>query len=250
MEENSYNEAFSKIYDRALDILPYEKMADFLSQIFARSSRQPSSLLELGCGTGSLAILMAERGYDVTGLDLSADMLSQAQLKCDEKGLSIPFIMQSMSELELIDDYDVIYSFGDALNYLTDEGDLLKAFKGAYTYLRKDGYFVFDVNTIDKFKNFGDNVFTESEDDFFYIWENEFIEEENLNYYYVEIFSKSSASELYERSFETHVERGYEHEEILNLLEDAGFKEIETYTDLDFTKGNKSPDRLFYVCKK
>ncbi len=250
MAETSYNEVFSKIYDRALDILPYDKMADFLEKIFKNKAIQPKSLLDLGCGTGSLAIILAKAGYELTGLDLSVDMLTLAQEKSYEEDLEIRFINQSMSELDLIGKYDVIYSFGDALNYLTDDEDLLAAFKGVNEYLSDDGYFIFDVNTIEKFRAYGDNTFTESEDDFFYIWENEFDEEEKLNYYYVEIFSKLSNEDLYERSFETHTERGYAYEEIVKLLREAGFKGIETYTDLDFTEGTTSKDRLYFICTR
>ncbi len=250
MAETSYNEVFARIYDRALDILPYDKMADFLGEVFNKKSIQPKSLLDLGCGTGSLAIIFAKAGYEVTGLDLSVDMLSMAQQKSYEEGLEIAFINQSMSELDLMGKYDVIYSFGDALNYLIDDEDLLSAFKGVNEYLSDDGYFIFDVNTIEKFRAYGDNTFTESEDDFFYIWENEFDEEEKLNYYYVEIFSKLADEDLYERSFETHTERGYEYEEIISLLKQAGFRDIETYTDLDFTEGTTSKDRLYFICTK
>ncbi len=250
MEENSYNFLFSKIYDRALDILPYGEMADFLEKIFKKKAIKPHSLLDLGCGSGSLAILMAERGYELSGLDLSVDMLSIAYQKSFEKNLNIRYINQSMSEMELIDSYDVIYSFGDALNYLTDSDDLLSCFNGVYTYLNDGGYFIFDVNTIDKFRSFGNNSFSESEDDFFYLWENEFDEEEKLNYYYVEIFAKDSGNELYERSFETHCERAYEKDFLKESLKKTGFKEVEVYINMNFEEGSSSDDRFFFICKK
>ncbi len=250
MEETSYKSLFSKIYDQALDILPYDEMADFLEKIFVKKDIKPSSLLDLGCGSGSLAILMAERGYELSGLDLSVDMLSVAHQKTFDKNLSIRYINQSMSEMELIDSYDVIYSFGDALNYLTDSKDLLSCFTGVYKYLNDDGYFIFDVNTADKFRSFGNNSFSESEDDFFYLWENEFDEEKNLNYYYVEIFAKEADSELYERSFETHCERAYELDFLKNSLKNSGFKNIEVYINMDFEEGSSSDDRFFFICKK
>ncbi len=250
MGETSYKSLFSKIYDRALDILPYDEMTEFLETIFRNKDIHPTTLLDLGCGSGSLAILMAEKGYQLSGLDLSVEMLSVAQQKTFDKNLNIRYINQSMSEIELIDSYDVIYSFGDALNYLTDSNDLLSCFDGVYKYLNYGGYFIFDVNTVDKFRSFGNNSFSESEDDFFYLWENEFDEEKKLNYYYVEIFAKDEESELYERSFETHCERAYELDFLKNSLKNSGFKDIEVYVNMNFDEGNKSDDRFFFICKK
>ncbi len=253
-EQTSYNEYFSKIYDKALDILPYDEMANFLENIFKANNLQPKSILDLGCGSGTLAIIMAKRGFNMTGLDLSVDMLSVAHQKTYDENLKINYIHQSMSELNLIENYDIIYSFGDAINYIIDENELLSTFKGIYKYVKDGGYFIFDVNTIAKFKNYGNNTFSESEDDFFYIWENEFDEEENLNYYYVEMFVKKESAktyeELYTRSFETHIERGYELDYLQNMLYKVGFKNIKVYTDLNFNVGNKSEDRFYFICEK
>ncbi len=250
MAETSYNEYFSMIYDKALDILPYDEMRDFLIKNFKMHDTKPKSILDLGCGTGTLAILMKEAGFDITGLDLSAEMLTIATEKAMEKELFIPFINQSMSELELIGSYDVIYSFGDAINYVTEDEDLLATFKGVHKYLADDGLFIFDINSIDKFRGYGNNSFTESEEDFFYIWENEFDEEERLNYYYVELFVRLDDEDLYERSFETHTERAYLCDEIVESLKKAGFADIKTYTDMNFSAGSKSDDRLYFICKK
>ncbi len=248
MEENSYNRLFSKIYDRALDNVDYEKIGDFILELLRREKIKAKKFLDLGCGTGTMTRIFAKKGYDVTGLDISTDMLIVASEKSIDENLSIFYINQSMSELELIDNYDLIYSTNDSLNYLLTEAEILSTFKSVYKYLSNNGLFVFDLNTIYRFKSYGNKVFKESTDDFLYVWENEFDEKTNINTYNVDMFVKDG--ETYSRSVEEHMERGYEHALIKKMLSECGFKEIKMYGNIDFDTNLEKKDKIYFVAKK
>lgn len=74
-------EALAASYDELTEDVEYEKRADFVEKLFLRAKRPVKSLLDLACGTGTMSALFARRGYAVTGVDYSPEMLSQAQQK-------------------------------------------------------------------------------------------------------------------------------------------------------------------------
>ena len=74
-------EALAASYDELTEDVEYEKRADFVEKLFLRAKRPVRSLLDLACGTGTMSVLFARRGYTVTGVDYSPEMLAQAQQK-------------------------------------------------------------------------------------------------------------------------------------------------------------------------
>lgn len=140
-------QGFAEVYDRLTQDIEYEKWADFLESAFLKFGDKPRLVLELGCGTGSLAIEMAKRGYDMIGLDLSVDMLSRAAEKSRDQGVDILFINQDMRDFELYGTVDAVICMLDSINYITDKTDLDRVFQLVHMYLNPGGLFIFDINS-------------------------------------------------------------------------------------------------------
>ena len=96
---SSYSD-FAYIYDRLMrrDV-NYEKIADYIENIFAMYNVDPELVCDLACGTGNVTIPLAKRGYNMTGVDASPDMLNIAREKA--VGLDVLFLNQKMENLDL-----------------------------------------------------------------------------------------------------------------------------------------------------
>ena len=190
-------------------------------------------------------------GYDMIGIDYSENMLSEAREKNTENQTEILYLEQDMRELELYGTVDCILSLCDSINYILEEDDLLTVFKLVNNYLDPKGLFIFDLNTIYKFKNIlGQNSFSQTDENSAYTWENYFDEEENINEYYTNFFIQDDSTGLYERFEEEHYEKGYEIETIKNLLNKAGLEFIAVFNELTFDPPTDKSQRIFFVARE
>ena len=243
---NMYNQ-FSLIYDRLIG-QDYVSWAEYIEKIFAENGSSPKLVLDLACGTGSLCCVMAQRGYDMIGVDISADMLSVAAEKAASQSLDIRFLNQSMTEFELYGTVDAVICTLDAVNYLTESADLAKTFKLIKNYLNPNGLFIFDINTRHKLENvLDDNTFVFDEDDIFYTWENEYNRENHISTQYFTFFVNENGR--YCRFDEVHVQRAYSGDEITSALEVAELTLIDTYDVLKFTPPEQSCEKAIFVAK-
>ena len=137
--------SFAQVYDLFMDNVPYEQWCEFLCRLLKKQSIADGPVLDLGCGTGKMTRLMSERGYDMTGVDNSAEMLQIAAMQ--QTDVPILYLLQDMQELELDGCVRAVYSVCDCINYVIDEEELLSAFEKVYEYLEENGVFIFDVNT-------------------------------------------------------------------------------------------------------
>ncbi len=243
-------EQFAQIYDRALNELPYEQWLLYIERIFVAYKTSPKLILDLGCGTGSMTNLMATKGYEMLGVDLSEDMLAIARDKAKEQNADVIYLNQDMTELDLYGTIDAVISCGDALNYVLDEKDLLAAFKNVNMFLNPGGLFVFDMNTVYKFKEvLGNNTYAENLDASAYIWENYFYEEESINEYEVNIFIQNDDG-TFDKTTEIHHERGYTIDQIKELLAAAGMTLEAIYHDGTFEPVKPTTERMYFVARE
>ena len=206
---------FAYIYDKLID-QDYEKWADYIEEIFKKHNVNPKLVLDLGCGTGSITNILAKRGYDMIGVDLSPDMLNVARDKAMKEGLDVLYLCQDIREFELYGTVDAIICTLDVLNYITEPKDLQQVFALVKNYLNPDGIFVFDINTEHKLKNvLGNNTFINDENGIFYTWENEY--NNNISNQFLTFFAETEDG-LYERFDEQHIQRAYTIDEIKEKL--------------------------------
>lgn len=242
-------EAFASVYDIFMEQVEYGQWLGHIHALWGKYGLQPKTVIDLGCGTGSIALPLAKEGFDVIGVDLSAEMLTEADHKAMEEGVSIRFACQDMTELELGEEADCILSLCDSMNYLTEDGQLAEAFQSIARHMKQESLFLFDMNTEYKFKEvLGQNVFGAAEEHAAYIWENDYDEEEKINEYYVSFFIENEDG-LYERIEEFHYERSYAREEIEEGLRAAGMELVEVMDGYCFDAPHEKSERLLFVAR-
>ena len=248
-------EALSRVYDRLNGEVDYGAIADFYEKVFARYGIHPELVLDLGCGTGRMTLELARRGYDMIGVDASAEMLSKAYEQMWKQGAKgVLFLEQDMRDFELYGTVGAVVSTLDCINYLTDDGDLDKCFSLVHNYLDPDGVFLFDVNTPYKFENvYGEQAYILEEDDgsAFCAWQNDFDKESGLCRFLLSVFTEEKDGR-YARFDEEQTERCYSREELTAALEKAGFAEIAFFENSDFNTPTDTAQRWYIAarCKK
>ena len=193
-------------------------------QILSAYGIRDGLVLDLGCGTGSMTELLAGAGYDMIGVDASEEMLELAYEKRAESGHDILYLLQDMREFELYGTVRAIVSVCDSLNYITEEEELLHVFRLVRNYLDPDGVFFFDMNTIYKYSEMlGETTIAENREEGSFIWENYYDPEEQLNQYDLTLYIRDE-DDRYTRFEETHIQKAYALERVLELLQQAGMK--------------------------
>ncbi len=240
-------EDFSTKYDLLMDNVPYDKWEKRILKEFKKYDIKPSLCLDLGCGTGEMTLRLAKAGYDMIGVDSSFEMLEEATKKSEKEDEDILFLCQDMREFELYGTVQSVISVCDSINYITNKDDLLKVFKLVNNYLEPGGLFIFDFNTPKKYKMIGCNTIAENREDLSFIWENWYDSETNINEIDLTLFIKRE-EETYERCEETHIQRGYEKEDIEYILKLAGL-EVLSFTDISKDEGETRQKRYLAVSR-
>ncbi len=244
-----YN-SFADVYDIFMDNIPYDEWVDFIEKIWDKYNLKPQLVCEIGCGTGNITQRLANKNYDMIGIDLSQDMLMVARDKNYDNETNILYLGQDMRSFELYGTVDCILSICDSLNYIKTEADLLKVFKLVDNYLDPQGLFVFDLNTKHKFKNvYGNNTFTDITEKGAYIWENNYNEETAINEYNVTFFLKDEEESFYHKYEEFHEEKAHDIETVKALLEEAGLK-VEGVFGENFEEYSESQERVYIVARE
>ena len=228
MSHEAYH-AISAFYDRVNADIDYDAWADYIEENICRHlPARPELVLDLACGTGTLTAILAERGYDMTGVDLSPEMLSVARERCPEDVL---LLLQDITSFELYGTVGAVTCSFDSLNHLTRKGQLERCFSLVHNYLDPNGLFVFDMNTPARFeKEYGKKSYqleAETEDGraVFCNWQNDYSAKRGVCRFYLSVFTEINAGEeLYSRRDEEWQERCFTREEIEEKLLDAGFE--------------------------
>ena len=185
-------------------------------------------VVDLGCGTGKLTEILADRGYDMIGLDLSEDMLSIAQERKLRSGHDILYTLQDMRDFELYGAAGAMVSVGDSINYLLEEEGLESMFRCVERALLPGGVFVFDFKTVHLYRDvIGDRTIAEDRGDCAFIWDNYYDPETCINEYDLAVFVALPEEEgLFRRFDEVHHQRGYEPAQLRRAAERAGLSWI------------------------
>ncbi|GGH28093.1 class I SAM-dependent DNA methyltransferase [Paenibacillus segetis] len=251
---------FAYVYDELMEDMPYPDWIRFARMAWERHG-MPRTVVELGCGTGSITIPLVNSGFEVTGIDLSADMLSVARRKMDgtAQGVrlyregSVRWVQQDMTEWEVAEPVDSVISFCDCLNYLLEEEDIIRTFQRTYDGLKQGGTFLFDVhhpNTLIRYEE--DQPFIWDERSVSYIWTCERDAARNEIEHHLTIFAREEeqGQDLYRRFEETHVQRAYDPEWMSSQLLQCGFREVTCYADFEWKIATEDATRLFFVAVK
>lgn len=247
---NSYN-FLAGCYDKLTYDVDYTAWADYIERHIQKKGIPGTTILDLACGTGSLTLALAQRGYEMIGVDLSPDMLSEATDKVrDFDGIPPMFLCQSMDKLDLYGTIDACVCCLDSVNYVTDPKKLQKAFERVHLFLMPGGLFLFDINTVEKLEGLDGQVFLDETDDTYCIWRADYNKRSHICSYFMDIFRLDEESGQWERGEELHEERAYTTEELTRFLKQAGFNEIHIYGDLKMRAPKPGEPRVFFVARK
>lgn len=237
-------------YDALTRDVDYEGLCGYLEGWFSKAGRPVKTVLDLACGTGTLTWLLAQRGYDTTGVDLSPEMLAQAREKQPEgfAGIVPMFLNQSMDKLDLYDTVDACICCLDSVNYVTKPARLRRAFQRVHTFLAPGGVFLFDARTPEMLEKMDGQMFCDEDEDTYCVWQGEFSQKRHICTYYMDIFCREG--ELWRRGQEEHQEYAYTMEELSEMLRGAGFQTVKYCA-----AGKKRPlkpgdDRAFFFARK
>lgn len=237
-------------YDAINAEIDYVKWADFIEKILKKECKaRPDLVLDLGCGTGKMTLELARRGYDMTGIDYSPEMLDIARTAAENEGHDVLWLCQDMREFELYGTVDAAVCCLDGINHLEEDGDLERCFALVHNYLIPDGIFIFDINGKYKFENiYADNTFSMEEDGAVCIWENYYDRDSKICDFYITLFEECNDGR-YIRHDETQSERMYTLDEVKNALNKSNMEFIAAYGDLDFAPGTDEYERIYIVAK-
>jgi len=240
--------ALAASYDRLTNDVDYEATVEFYMQILSREGVRPRTVLDLACGTGSVTKILAQRGYDVTGVDMSEEMLTQAIQKVQDMPNPPRFICQKLQELYVPRGVDMAVCALDSLDYITNPEDCVEAIRRTYKALNPGGIFIFDVNTPEKLRAMDDQVFLDEDDDVYCVWRGEFDETTNICTYAMDLFQRQG--DLWQRSYEEHCEYAYTQQQLTTYLKEAGFTRIAVYADRKFEAPGAGEQRMYFKARK
>lgn len=243
--------SFASVYDTFMDNIPYEEWAEYLIGLLKEYGISDGLVLDLGCGTGNMTELLAASGYDMIGVDNAEEMLEIAMEKRAGSGRDILYLLQDMREFELYGTVHAIVSICDSMNYITEEEDLVQVFRLVNNYLDPKGIFVFDFNTVYKYRKvLGNQTIAEDREDCSFIWDNYYYEEEQMNEYELSLFIREEDSELYRKYQETHFQRGYELETICKCLMQSGLEFVTAYDAFTKEAPHEESERIYVIARE
>lgn len=276
-------ESFARVYDLFMDNVPYEEWGSYLTGLLREYGICNGTVAELGCGTGKMTRLLAAVGYDMIGVDNSEEMLEiarEAEYEADAWSAAeawdeadetdepeeyaelgepdepdelpnggILYLLEDMRELELYGSVCAVVSVCDSMNYILEEADLREVFSRVHEYLEEDGIFIFDLNTVYKYRDLlGETTIAENREEGSFIWENYFDEESAVNEYDLTLYIREDG-ETYRRFEEVHYQRAYDLKTIGRLLADAGMELTAAYDAFTKEPVRDDSERIYVVAR-
>jgi len=243
---NQYSK-LGAVYDEVMAPVPYTEWVKYLRKIFKRYNYFPKSILDVACGTGTVSLLLDEKGYFVTGVDISGSMIAEAEKKSVRCNSLTQFICQNACDMSFNNEFDAAISLFDSFNYILSSSDVKRAFGAVYNAVKPGGYFIFDLNSEYALK---ENFFTQ--DNFWDV-------EATVKHDWVAKYDNKTRIATVDMVFylpngetftETHKERAHRHVEIIEWLQNCGFEFIDAFDEYSFLPVGKLSERIFYIAKK
>lgn len=243
---NAYS-SLARFYDALTCDVPYSTIAEYYEALFVRHKTVVKTILDMACGTGTLTCLLAERGYDMIGVDASSEMLSVASEKSYGMTNRPLLINQPLEQLDLYGTVDAAVCSLDGMNYI--EPDMIaEVLRRVLLFLEPGGLFIFDIHTPSKLKSLDGDVFLDETEDVYCVWRTEFIEKDNVCHYGMDIFAREGNK--WTRSREEHIEYAYEPNSLEKMLITEGFSDVCIYADMMLNEPDEHEKRVYFVAKK
>ncbi len=238
------------IYDHMMREVDYKAWCKYILLLmkmagnrFQSSKLRGKKLCELGCGTGNLSLLLAQAGFDVTGVDSSVNMLDVARGKKIRAGTSRPlFVNHDMTSYRSSEAFEAAVCVYDSLNYLPTRSALKSFFSNVYSNLKPGGVLVFDAslesNSLGEAATFKQRGKYKS---MVYERQSSYNSSEKIHTTYVRVAVGSSISE------EVHREYVYTLGTLRRLFNQAGFVERFAASDFTMIEADENSERVHFV---
>lgn len=251
MQKNMYK-YLAPYYDEVMKNYFENKQKKVIDSILKSNKFSGSSVADIACGTGSVALYFASMGYKTFGLDLSKEMLQIAKDKADEHNLKIKFSRQDIRNFTLPNKVDLITCNFDSLSYILDTKEMKEVFQSVSKNLNPKGLFIFDLNTIYGLQNMWYDLSKIVQRRGLYsVWKTSYDEAKHTTHLKITLFAKDREN-LYKKIEEIHIKRGYDLKEILSMLEESNFDILETkpLTVDTLEPVKRATGRIIYVARK
>ncbi|MDH4388491.1 MAG: class I SAM-dependent methyltransferase [Fimbriimonas sp.] len=243
-EVTSFTE-IAEFYDDLMKPVPYRMWSSYYLLLLSMQGQKPKTVLDACCGTGTLTHMLTHEGLEVEGFDLSEPMIRQARLKAERRKMPLRFEVANACTVDMGRQYDAALCFFDSFNNITDLQDLLKAFKRIAAHLPSGGSFIFDLNLAYAFeqKMFNQQDMSKSSK-VRYRWRGDYdprtrIIQVNMQFW------------VGDQEFtETHTQRAYEIEDVVDLLDEAGFQDIRVFESYTLNPPREKSDRVHFASVK
>lgn len=250
---------FAEVYDLFMDNVPYQEWSQYLVSLLQEYQVTEGLVLELGCGTGKMTRLLSQAGYDMIGVDNSQEMLQIAKQRAfdsmediEQENADILYLLQDMREFELYGTVKAVVSVCDSINYILEEDELLTVFQLVNNYLDPGGIFIFDMNTLYKYREIlGERTFCENRNQASFIWDNFYDHTDQINQYDLTLFIEEPESGgLYRKYEEIHFQRGYELRQVQELLGQAGLEFVTAYDAFSREPVREESERIYVIARE
>lgn len=212
---NAYSSLSAK-YDSLTGDVPYSKFIDLYESEFSENGGEFRLILDLCCGTGTLTAMMAEKGYEMIGVDASESMLMEAM----QKSPGTLFICQDAVELDLYGTVDACISSLDSINYIPPS-DFPEVLRRLHLFIRPEGLLIFDIRPEEWLRSMNGATSVDETDDTLCLWRSDYDETENFLCHGIDLFERQG--KLWKRSCEEHIEYAYSLDFITDCLQTAHF---------------------------
>ena len=225
--------------------IPYRMWSSYYLLLLSQQDIKPNTVLDVCCGTGTVAELLHDEGLEMTGIDLSPAMIQRARAKAAEKEKPIRYEVADATSFDLGVQFDAAYSFFDSLNYITTAEGLERAIQQIANHVKPGGSFVFDLNTTYAFE---EELFTQSNlsknAKVRYLWEGDWnpwtkIITVNMKFWHGD-----------DEYHEVHVQRAHSEAEVRLFLNEAGFEDVRMYNSYTLDPARRVSDRVHYTAVK
>lgn len=248
MNDKAYTKSFASIYDEVMNNVPYDYWYKYLIDLLDYINKDPQKVIDLACGTGNMTFRFADKkNWDLYGVDISDEMLEIARDKAIKKKSDVKFFQKDLRYFYPDIKFDLAFSLFDSLNYILEYDDLKKIFKNTYNFLKDDGIFIFDMNTIKRLMSIEPGTMLLKGDDYSCFWEDIIDKENKIWKVKLKIYFGENRVNYYK---EVHKETSYPIRDVIAALKWAGFTEVEVFSAYTFNKAKESDNRVYFVASK
>lgn len=245
---NGAYSTFASVYDR-LNPVVYSEWADYIENCFRKFGDEVRSVIDFGCGTGSMTSELARRGYIMTGIDIDSEMLSEADAHSFAEKLDIRWINADMRDFYAGHLSDAVICCLDGINHLTNRDDLADCFATVSRNLRQGGLFVFDLNTPLKFRTTLTRDFVIEDDGVMYIQQALMNKDCTSARFFITVF-RENENGTWERTESEIKEKAWGLRTVKNTMNAAGLELIQISAGYDFNPPAENAERWYCVGRK